>query len=404
MANISVIMPAFNSAKTIEKSILSVLTQTYNNWELTIVDDGSTDLTFEIIERYRDPRISNIKQANLGVAIARMAGCQRSNSKYLIFIDSDDWWDIRCLEVLIETLEHNDNITIAHGDWVYVNEHGSLGPVESSFFNYGSGLLTLIRKNPLAIHSALIRRDSFEQIGGFNLKYNTLEDWELWLRFASKGYKFQHVPYVVAYYFWHSNSKSKNAQTRKEQRLNVLDNFWSEGNLPTDLFALKDQSYATAYIDFYISDIAMRDLDTAFLDLEKLLTVDPASVFNFETYYRIFFTKYIAAELNNSIEFYTIEYIHTLKEIVFAHIDLIFTNESSNKYRDKAKGNACWALGKGFYDHRFFKEARHWFFYSAKYELNFLTKMNYWFLIIKSFFPPSIIDILRRWKLEKISS
>ena len=88
---VSIIMPAFNSAGYICESIDSVLAQTYAEWELWVVDDGSTDNTAEVVKKFKDRRIHYVKQAtNKGVAAARNSGIEKSQGRFLAFLDSDD--------------------------------------------------------------------------------------------------------------------------------------------------------------------------------------------------------------------------------------------------------------------------------------------------------------------------
>ena len=90
---VSIIMPAFNSARYICESIDSVLAQTYAEWELWVVDDGSTDNTAEVVKKFKDRRIHYVKQAtNKGVAAARNLGIEKSRGRFLAFLDSDDIW------------------------------------------------------------------------------------------------------------------------------------------------------------------------------------------------------------------------------------------------------------------------------------------------------------------------
>lgn len=89
---VSVIMPAYNSEEYIRESIESVLVQTYSNWELLIVDDGSTDKTASIVQEYKDIRIHYLHQSNCGVAAARNHGIREARGRYVAFLDSDDLW------------------------------------------------------------------------------------------------------------------------------------------------------------------------------------------------------------------------------------------------------------------------------------------------------------------------
>ena len=104
---VSVIMPAYNSETYIRESIDSVLAQSFTDFELIVVDDGSTDTTAEIVESYTDPRIRLIRQANQGVSVARNRGLEAANGQYITFLDSDDLYYPDCLKTLLHLIQSN---------------------------------------------------------------------------------------------------------------------------------------------------------------------------------------------------------------------------------------------------------------------------------------------------------
>ena len=107
MPTVSVIVPAYNAARFIEGAIDSVLAQSYTDFELLIVNDGSTDDTLARCERYSDPRIRIVKQDNRGLAGARNSGVREACGEYLAFLDADDLWRNDKLERHVEHLEHH---------------------------------------------------------------------------------------------------------------------------------------------------------------------------------------------------------------------------------------------------------------------------------------------------------
>ena len=104
---VSVVMPAYNVEKTIGRAIDSVIHQTYTNLELIIVNDGSTDATLDVIQKYSDSRIIVISQANGGLSCARNVGMRKAKGDYLVFIDSDDWYEETYIEELVSTSVKN---------------------------------------------------------------------------------------------------------------------------------------------------------------------------------------------------------------------------------------------------------------------------------------------------------
>jgi glycosyltransferase involved in cell wall biosynthesis len=118
--DISIIMPTFNRARHLEHAVQSVLAQSFRNWELIIVDDGSTDNTFEILDRFilRFPNIRYMKQSNRKAALARNSGIQASFGRYITFLDSDDHYLENHLETRIILMEEMQNVSMLSGGFL----------------------------------------------------------------------------------------------------------------------------------------------------------------------------------------------------------------------------------------------------------------------------------------------
>lgn len=123
---VSVIVPVYNSEKYLDDCIRSVQMQNYKEWELLLVDDGSTDSSAEICRKYAgaDMRIIYIRNEHAGVSVSRNVGLESATGKYVIFLDADDFWRSRTdLEHLVCIAEEN-NVDVVRGDFVYVDENG----------------------------------------------------------------------------------------------------------------------------------------------------------------------------------------------------------------------------------------------------------------------------------------
>ncbi len=121
----SIILPAYNAANTIHQCVESVLKQTYSNWELIAVDDGSSDSTYEILNKYseQDSRIVAIHQNNAGPGLARNHGIAASTGDYIAFIDSDDYWEHDFLELVFSKIKEN-NADVVFYDLIHETESG----------------------------------------------------------------------------------------------------------------------------------------------------------------------------------------------------------------------------------------------------------------------------------------
>ena len=126
---VSIIMPAFNRERYLAESIESVLNQTFSDWELIVVDDGSSDSTPAIIERYRlrfPERVKPISQANSGVAAARNTGIKASTGELVAFIDSDDLWHSRKLERQVQSLREAGDVAFVYTGYEMIDPFGRL--------------------------------------------------------------------------------------------------------------------------------------------------------------------------------------------------------------------------------------------------------------------------------------
>ncbi len=121
---VSVVIPAYNAMTYLPETITSVLQQTYTDFEVVVVNDGSTDKIEEWIVQISDPRIKLVSQANLGLAGARNTGIRESQGKYLAFLDADDLWEPTKLEKQVKILEKNPEVGLVYTWVTYIDETG----------------------------------------------------------------------------------------------------------------------------------------------------------------------------------------------------------------------------------------------------------------------------------------
>lgn len=216
---VSVVIAAYNAEAFISDTLQSILAQTYRNFEVIIVDDGSIDRTAEIVRSFiqLDDRIHLIQQSNSGVAASRNRAIQQSTGKYIAPIDADDIWYPERLEKHVRCLEASDSSVGLVYSWsIYLNEAGSvkgyspfgqLGAVE------GNVLAVLVFYNFLDNAStAMFRRGCIDTVGVYNTELKTCEDWDLYLRIAEQ-YRFAIVPEYLIGYRQYSGSMSMKCTT-----------------------------------------------------------------------------------------------------------------------------------------------------------------------------------------------
>ncbi len=199
---VSVIVPAYNAEAFIAQTLKSVLSQTYNNIEVLVVDDGSQDRTPEIVEliAQKDRRVILLRQPNAGVAAARNLAIQKSSGEYIAPIDADDIWYPQKLEKQVQLmLEAEPSVGLVYAWSAYIDEDGLLTRFGQASILEGEVYLPLVYSNFLGNASTpLIRYACFEKVGGYNCQLKEhnaqgCEDWDLYLRIA-EYYQFRVVP------------------------------------------------------------------------------------------------------------------------------------------------------------------------------------------------------------------
>jgi glycosyltransferase involved in cell wall biosynthesis len=215
---VSVIMPCFNGEAFLAEAVDSVLGQTFQDFELIVVDDGSTDRSAEILEGY-GARIRVIRQQNRGVSAARNAGVAESAGDFIAFLDADDYWEAGFLAEMVEGMA-DTRTAIAYCGWQIV---GSVQgkPFVPPDYETADKMHHLLRFASLwPIHAILIRRSLMPPGVPFNPTYPACEDYDLWLRIAS-FHHIQLVPKVLAFYRKHGPANATSDQARVA-RYNLL--------------------------------------------------------------------------------------------------------------------------------------------------------------------------------------
>lgn len=211
-------MPCYNGVAFLAVAVDSVLAQTYRDFELIVVDDGSTDRSAEILAGYGE-RVSVIRQANRGVSAARNTGIKQSRGEFIGFLDSDDYWDPEFLAEMVQGMA-DPRTAIAYCGWQNIGV-GEGRPFVPPDYEGADKMHHLLRFASLwPIHAILIRRSLMPAGLPFNPEYPACEDYDLWLRIAS-FHRIQRVPRVLAYYRRHGGANATSDQARVA-RYNLL--------------------------------------------------------------------------------------------------------------------------------------------------------------------------------------
>lgn len=245
MPKISVIIPVYNGEKTIERTIQSVLHQTFTDFELLIINDGSQDRTIEIIQSMTDPRIKLYSYSNAGLAASRNRGIELATGQFLTFLDADDLWTSDKLELQLQALETHPEAGVAYSWTNYIDESDQFVRKGLHTTVNGDVLSELFIQNFLENGSnALMRRQTVEKVGYFDTSLSAAEDWDFFLRVA-EDYHFVVVSHPQVLYRVSTNSMSANLVNQEKQCLIVLNRACERVGKRLQL--LKSQSFANLY-------------------------------------------------------------------------------------------------------------------------------------------------------------
>ena len=287
MPKVSVIMPAYNNAGYIQEAVESVLAQTWPDWELIVVDDGSTDDTARVLRRFEGV-IRYIYQENRGSAGARNTGIRASSGQFIAFLDGDDLWMPEFLAVQVQAFQEAPDMEVMYSWWCYIDEDGHQLPEQGVYRGKGQLLKEFALRNLFPVITALVPRQCINRVGLFDQSLRTREDWDFWLRMAQAGYRFGFSPRVLAKYRIHESNKLLNMDVQRQTAYQtaLLEKFYSQ-QLPEEIAALRSRAYADVYLNSATLCYRTGDEQAAYEILREGVRVWPELLLQEDTYYRL---------------------------------------------------------------------------------------------------------------------
>lgn len=227
---VTVYITNYNYELFIRESIQSVLNQNFQDFELLIIDDGSTDNSKLIIEEYRNhPKIKIIYQQNKGLNVTNNIAMRASNSKYIIRLDADDFLEENALEIMTSILESDEELGLVFPDYYYVNKDGEVTGQEIRH-NFDKEVSLL--DQPAHGACTMIRLDFLKKLGGYNESFTCQDGYDLWIKFIMH-YKVTNVNIPLFSYRRHGSNLTSNEDKILETRKKIKDTFIDHYNLKT---------------------------------------------------------------------------------------------------------------------------------------------------------------------------
>lgn len=288
---VSVIMAVYNGAAYLAEAIESALNQTYSNIELIIVNDCSSDESVSIVTRYlSDGRITLLhNERNSGVAASRNRALEHAKGEYITFLDQDDIWLPRKLEIQVSVIQANPGIGLLHAGYARIDPNGALLPAyrelpaerfsdPDATVDVRDVFAEIFVTNDIQPLTTMIPREVMEVVGPFDAELPGVDDYELWLRIALR-YPVGHIQTIVGYWRAHPGQQSNQGYRMLMIRLKALDQILNqypkaESRVPRKAFRKRMHSMcasAANYTMYYLHDyLAARDLFARALKFQLL--------------------------------------------------------------------------------------------------------------------------------------
>jgi glycosyltransferase involved in cell wall biosynthesis len=219
---VSTIIPSYNAARYVASSITSALAQEGVTTEIIVVDDGSTDETWQVLEGFGD-RIRKVRQQNSGPARSRNHGAQLASGEWLAFLDADDEWVPDKLARQIALADERTAIVYSDRANVGACERVAGRLSDCVQFFEGDAFEPLLIGNFITTSSVIMRREWFDRLGGFDEGFCGCEDWDLWLRCTAAGGCLRVCQDPLVRYRWHPCSISHKFEHMLNERIQVIE-------------------------------------------------------------------------------------------------------------------------------------------------------------------------------------
>ena len=227
---VTVLLPVFNGERYLAEAIESVLNQTFQEFELLVFNDGSTDRTSEVVKSYKNSRIRLINNhSNLGLIKTLNRGLKLAKGKYIARMDADDIMLPKRLELQSRYLDTNGHICVIGSWWDNISATGKLlGTTRVPAFDYECAFMLFEKgENPVGHPCVMYRTNIIRKIG-YSPKAEDAEDLDLWFKLIAQGHRLANIPKVLTLYRHHQKQASNHSEKQKEKHEEILSSFVTE--------------------------------------------------------------------------------------------------------------------------------------------------------------------------------
>jgi glycosyltransferase involved in cell wall biosynthesis len=246
---VSVVIATYNMSEYLPLAVRSALDQTYQNIEVLIVDDGSTDDTRKVVQPLLDdPRVRYLFQENKGQAAAKNHGIRESRGDYVAFLDADDMWAPEKLQLQIPLFLRTESVGVVYSRVLYIDESGKELRVADNELFRGRVSGPLLIRNFIGFGTSVVRRECFDRLGVLKEHVRMGIDYDLWLRFSTR-YEFDYVDCPLLHYRVWAGQMSNNCRGRYLNGIEIMKAFLREFPGVVDK-KTEDEAWAHTYVGF----------------------------------------------------------------------------------------------------------------------------------------------------------
>ncbi len=403
---VSIVMPNFNHAPYLGTAIASVLTQSYANVELIVVDDGSTDESRAVAARYGN-RIRYIWQENRGLSAARNTGIRAATGEYIGLLDADDLYEPACLATLIATLQANPEADGIYCGYQFVDQQNQpLPQIEARQIPAEQLYETLLDGNFFVPESMLVHQRCYASAGAFDETLRACEDWDMWLR-ITRQHMIIGTDAVLTRHRVLAGSMSSNPTRMINNRMAVLKkHLGAEPALDTGFNERAAKAYGAAYLSSAVEYLQVGDEARAYTCLQQGVQLYPALLQQLPTFFELGCGNQPKGERGN---FATLDIVGNT-QVLIRLLDKLFlelddrTAAAAELRRSKRQiyALADFALGLLSYGASQFALARHYLWRALRNDPKLRANQQLISTLTRTCLNPRIVEWVRKQRRRKV--
>ncbi len=399
---VSVVIPNYNHARFLGDAIRSVLNQDYRNFEVIVVDDGSTDNSGEVAAVFGDS-IRYIYQTNAGLSAARNTGIRAAKGSLIGVLDADDMYEPMFLDTLVNALESDPDADGVYCGYQFVDETNNLLPqIENRPVTSDRLYEALLDGNFLVPESMFLRRYVYDEAGLFDESLRACEDWDVWLR-AAKKYRIIHAPRILTRHRILAGSMSTDPLRMLTNRLAVLKKHVG-GEPLVEGSSILHRAYGRAYLGSCVEYLQYGDPDRAYQCFQKMANICPELLTEVDTFYQLGCGDQPKGRMGDlaslNVKRNSIPLLVMMKSLF---VDA-GTGNAVKRLERASYAKAFYSLGLLAYGTREFGEARRFFLRAVLNDLKLAFNRQIVSLWVKSLLSPKMVDWLKSFRQRSVST